>query len=194
MVGIYIIMWHVGILGLQLFVFATLDNGIHKEAAGITCHLGVRKLGIADVDDHLAQLGGSGHLNATAVQFATDIAIFGRLMTFISRQLIDNMRNEVFVLPLMLETAVTITILTLLAREDAQLASTYLYSLDRCYQILHLCTISTDILYGTGTYLTRNKREVFSTIESMAYAPGNDLVPRLTTTATNTAIRPWRGP
>ena len=156
-VSIYIIMWHIGIGGQQLLELLTLHDGIHEEAACIARDLGVRELGIADVDDDLTQLGSCRRLDASAVKLATDIAILGRLTALVAGQLVDDMRDEVFVLPLVLETAVAIAILALLARKDTQAASTNLDGFDRRYQVLDLGTIGTDILYGTGTHLTRNE-------------------------------------
>ena len=189
MVGIYIIMWHVGILGEQLLELLATDNWIHEEAAGITRDLGVWELGIADVDDYLAQLGSCGRLDASTVEFATDIAILGRLAALVAGEVVDDMGDEVFVLPLVLETAVAIAILALLTSEDTQATGTNLDGLDSLYQVLDLSTIGTDILDGTSPHLTGYERQVFCTIKSMANAPGNDLVPRFTTTTTNTAIK-----
>ena len=188
-VSIYIIMWHIGIGGQQLLKLLTLYHGIHEEAARIARDLGVRELGIADVDDYLTELGGCGCLDASAIQLATDIAILGRLAALVAGQAVDDMGDEVFVLPLVLETAVAVAILALLASEDAQATGTYLDGLDSLYQVLDLGTIGTDILDGTGTHLTRNERQVFSTKELMTNAPGNELVPRFTTTTANMAIR-----
>ena len=188
-VSIYIIMWHIGIGGQQLLELLTLYDGIHEKAACIARDLGVRELGIADVDDDLTQLGSCRRLDASAVQLATDIAILGRLTALVAGQLVDDMRDEVFVLPLVLETAVAVPILAFLASEDAQATRTYLHGLDRHYKVLDLGTIGTDILDGTGTHHTRNERQVFSTIKPVANTPGNDLVPRFTTTTANMAIR-----
>ena len=181
-------MWHVRILSLQLLVLATIDDGIHKEAARIARHLGIRQLGIADVDDHLAQLFGSRLTDASTLQLATDIAILRGLLALVVRQAINDMSNEVFVLPLVFEAAVAIAILTLLAREHTQATRTNLYRLDRDYQVLDLGTIGTDVLHGAGSNLARYQREVLSTIKLMTNAPGNDLVPHFTTAAANIRI------
>ena len=98
------------------------------------------------------------------------------------------MRDEVSVLPLMFEAAVTISILTLLVAELADTSGTHLDSFDRNNQVFHFSAISTNVLDGTRPYFTRYQRKVLSTIKLVAYTPGDDLVPSFTTTTTNAVI------
>ena len=70
-------------------------------------------------------------------------------------------------LPFPLETAVTIAIVTLLARKNVFLAGTDLDGLYLIYQVFHLSPVCSNILHGRCSHFAGNQREVFSTIPTV---------------------------
>ena len=190
MVVVNVIVRHIGILREQLFELLTTDDRIHKEAAGIAHHLRIGQFGIADVNDDLSQLLGRGMVDATALQFCTDIAIV-QTRREDRRELIGDMSDEITVLPLLLEAALTIAILAITIGKTALPAGLNLNGFDADYQVFDLSTIGSDILYGTGSHIARNQRKVLAAKQVSLKAASYHVVPHHTTATThgNTAHR-----
>ena len=91
------------------------------------------------------------------------------------------MSYEVLVLPFMLETATTVTILTIHRVDEQQTPGSDLYRLNALNDLTYLHTISPNILYSAGPHVTGNKREVLCTVKSMFQTIGNDIIKTLAT-------------
>ena len=102
-----------------------------------------------------------------------------------AEELIFDSRDEITVLPVMFETAVTIAIVTRFLADDHSLARSNLYGINLTDKRLHLCAIGTNILNGTRTYVTRNQRKVFQTKEAIRQTLLHDVIPRLAAPATH---------
>ena len=186
MVGIDGIMRHLRIFGQKRLEFCTRDHGIHEETAGIALYFGVGQFGITDIDNGLTQLLGSRFSNALTLQFSTNISIIQMGMERF-RELIFHTDNEILILPILLETTLTIAIFALGIFEDADMACSYLNSTDATNQILSLGTIGSYVLYRTGSHIAWNERKVLGTIESHLDTLCHHIIEHLTT-ATRQAI------
>lgn len=75
MVSIDAIMRHIRIECKKLLEMVLGNDGVHKETAGIALNFGVGQLGMAYIDDGLAQLVGCGHVYAPLSKRSPDVAI-----------------------------------------------------------------------------------------------------------------------
>src|SRR3712207_9070327 len=71
---------------------------------------------------------------------------------------IDDSRNEIFILPILLKSALTVTIFARFIIETYDIPRSYLYRLNLYNQVFHLCPIGSDILHGARTDLTGDER------------------------------------
>ena len=88
------------------------------------------------------------------------------------------MRNEILILPFVLEAALTISILTVGIEHTHHIACSYLHCLHIEYQILGLGSISTYVLNGTGSHLARNERQILGSVPSVCHTLSHNIVPR----------------
>ena len=102
---------------------------------------------------------------------------FGKLNFIIARSLVFA-GNEELVFPLVLESALTISILAVGIEQTHHIARSYLHRLHIEYQVLGFGSVSAYVLYGTGSHFARNEREVFGSVPSVGYALSHDIVPR----------------
>ena len=184
-VFVHRIVRHSGILSSQRVVLLTRHHRIHKETAGIAQFLRVRKLGATNVDNDLTQLLCGRLADALTLKFATDIAIVKTRLEH-RFKLIDNHRDEETVLPVVLEAALAIAILTVLTRNQAQTPCSNLHGMNLSNQVFDLHPVSTNILYSAGSHIARYQGQVLSTIESIAQADIHDVVPSLTASTSHT--------
>ena len=182
--GIHLIMRHIWIEGCKFLIPVLRHDRIHKETTRITCFLRIRKFGLADFNDGVAQLLGRWFLDSLSRQFNTDISIV-EMGTEGLRQTVCHSRYQEAVLPVFLESALPITVFEFLITPDMGLARSNLDHPHTQYQVLGLNTISTDILNGRSADITRDQREVFHTIVTSLNTGGYHIVPRLTTTTSH---------
>ena len=97
-------------------------------------------------------------------------------------ELVFNTHYQKLVLPVLLETALTIAILAFRIFYDTDISCSDFHSTDTTNQVLGLGTIGPDVLNGAGTHITRNQREVLCTIESHADTLSYDIVEHLAAT------------
>ena len=93
---------------------------------------------------------------------------------------VDDVRHNEAILPILLEAALPIAILALLALYRHTMAGCYLHRFHTLYQILCLNAIGTNVLDGTCTHLTRDEREVLGTIPATLHTECDEVVPCLT--------------
>ena len=93
------------------------------------------------------------------------------------------MSHQKTILPVVLETAVAITILAVGIAESAQLSRRNLNGFDLNNQVFCLHTIGSDVLHSTGSDIARNQRQVLGTIESLLNSQCHYPVPLHTTAA-----------
>ena len=177
-------MRHAFIQGSELLVLLTAHDGVHKEAARIARHLRIRQLRISDIDDGVSHLHGRRLADSLPFKFGTDITI-DKMGREFAEELIFDSRDEITVLPVMFETAVTIAIVTRFLVDDHSLARSNLYGINLADKRLHFCAIGTNILNGTRTYVTRNQRKVFQTKEAIRQTLLHDVIPCLAAPATH---------
>ena len=178
--GIDGIVRHLWVLCNKRFVLLTADDGIHEETASIALYLWIWKLGITNIDNNLSQLLGSRFADALTLQFAKDIAIVEMRHKGL-REFIDDHRYQKAIFPFLLETALAITILTIMMVNDAKASRSNFYSMYLTDKVLSLSTIGPNILNSTGAHVARNQREVFCAIESHAKALVHHIIERFTT-------------
>ena len=181
-------MGHSGIIGCQPFIFPAAHNGIHKETPRIAFETRIGQLGIADVDDGLAQLLGGQlfcfrTLSDTHLgQFFPDVAIV-ELGLEPERKPIGDVRDKEMVAPVLFETALPITIAAFLVGEQMQVARGYLNRFHLHNKVFGLHPVGSDVLNGRCTNVTRYQAQVLGTIPPAAHRKVNDIVPSLTATA-----------
>ena len=112
------IMRHIRILSGQSFILFTVYHRIHKEASRITQLARVGQFSLADVNDGLSQLVCRWFCNAFPLQFSSYVSIVQMRQKGV-RKLIYNHCYKETVLPLMLEAAVTIAVMAVVAADNA---------------------------------------------------------------------------
>ena len=83
-----------------------------------------------------------------------------------------------------LEKATAVAVQAFFVREDTFLESQLVVGLHRFDHILHLCTVSADILDSGCSGLPGYKRQVFDTSPPVRYGIGNDIIPLFGSTDT----------
>ena len=159
----------------QRLILLATDDGIHEEAAGIARHLRVGQFSLTNVDNDLPQLRGSRFRNATTLQFSTDIAVV-QVWLEVGSQLVSDMGDEIAVLPVVLEAAIAVSVLTVGIRESAESPRGYLHGFHLDDEVFHLHTVCTDILYGTGTHVARYQRQVLHAVETLLQTHRHSIV------------------
>ena len=182
-VGIYYIMWHAGIKGQQSLGFTSLHDGIHKKAACVTLHFGVGQFRISNINDGLSQLNGRGHGDTFLGQCGLNVAVI-KMWNKGSTEPIGDMGDEKATFPIAFKTTLAISILALGIGKVHNAPCSHLYSLHTGYQIFHLRTVCTNVLYSTSPHFARNKRQVFGSIQAIGHALSHHLVPHQPRTAT----------
>ena len=131
---------------------------------------------------------GSRLCDAPPFQFLADVAIVQTRLEG-SCQTIGHTCNKEAVLPVLLETALSVTVFAFLIAYHPGLTRRYLYHPNTENQILGLHAIGTDILYSRSTHVARNQREVLHTIVSGFEACGYHIIPHLSAAAGHSLTR-----
>src|SRR3712207_1721477 len=154
------------------FFFFQAEDGIRDiDVTGVqTC-----ALPISDSDDSLPQLTCGRHINVCLLQFSPYVAIF-QMRNKLLMKPIDNSRNEIFILPILLKSALTVTIFARFIIETYDIPRSYLYRLNLYNQVFHLGPIGSDILHGTRTDLPGDERQIFRAIHLMRNGIGYHII------------------
>ena len=178
-------MRHCRIILRQCLVFSLRHNRIHKKTAGITHHFRVGQLRIPYVCYHPAQFRRRRSRDTSALQLRTDIAVF--ITRHIIRSLtqpISNVRYKIFIFPFVLETALPISVSTILISEYHNIAGRYLHRLHTTDKVFSFLSVGADILYRTRSHLTGNHGKVLQSVHAMLHTESHDIIPDFAGTAT----------
>ena len=175
-------MRHSRIQRSQFLILCLLHDRIHEETARIALHLRIRQFGITNLDDDITELLSSRIPDFLCSQRSTDVAII-QIRHKVLAQAIDDMSNQILVLPFMLEPALSIAILAVLIIENHQLSGSNLNSFHLIYNILCLHTVGTDVLDSARSHFARDDTEVLCTMIAMFYCVCHHVIKHLTATA-----------
>ena len=171
------------ILRSQLLILCLLHDRIHEEAARIALHLRVWQLGVANLDDDVTKLLGCRILDMLGSQGCTDIAVI-QIRHKAPGKSIDDMGNQILILPLVLEPALAIAVVAILVIEHHYPARSNLHGFHLIYNILRFHAIGSDVLHGTRSHFARDNAQVLGTMIAMLHGVSHHIVEHLATAAT----------
>ena len=166
---------HRWVLGKELLELFAADNRIHEEAAAIAENLRVRELGIANGNDGVTDILGRRFSDAALLKGFAYAAVF-YMRSEDGGELVGDGGDEILVLPLILETALAVSVVAVGIHDGDLLASGEFHGIDAMDDVLGFHAVSADVLHGRGADIAGDDGEILHAIVAKGYSGGYDII------------------